>query len=83
MVSSYLVPVPSVFGGPVAIGFASNVSGPDAAGLDVLLARFANAGIETYYYTPEVHRASFVLPRYIKHAVSAATKHDEEDGSPQ
>jgi spermidine synthase len=78
--SAYLVPVPSVLGGPVAIGWASNVLDPDQPGSDVLAARFASAGIETFYYTAEIHRASFALPRYIKHAVSAAAKYDQEDG---
>lgn len=75
-VAPYLVPVPSIFGGPVAIGWASNILGPDTPGLDVLAARFADARIETHYYTPEVHRASFALPRYIKDAVSVATRPD-------
>jgi len=80
--SAYLVPVPSVFGGPVAIGWASNVLEPGQPGPDVLAARFVSAGIETFYYTPEVHRASFALPRHIKHAVSAAAKYDQEDSRP-
>jgi len=76
-VAPYLVPVPSIFGGPVAIGWASNVLRSDAPGPDVLAARFADAGIQTHYYTPEVHRSSFVLPRYIGEAVSAATRPDD------
>jgi len=78
LVSAYLVPVPSVFGGPVAIGWASNVLDPGQPAPDVLSARFAGAGIETFYYTPEVHRAAFALPRYIRHAVSAAAKYDQQ-----
>ena len=80
VVSAYLVPVPSVFGGPVAIGWASNVLEPGQPAADVLSARFTSAGIETFYYTPEVHRAAFALPRYIRHAVSAAAKYDQQPG---
>ena len=47
---------------------------PDASGLDVLDGALRGCGIETRYYTPEIHRASFVLPRYIKDAVNAATR---------
>jgi spermidine synthase len=78
-VSAYLVPIPSVFGGPVAIGWGSNVVSPDAAGHETLSARFADAGIDTDYYTPDVHRASFALPRYVKEAVNAATHPRAED----
>ena len=28
--------------------------------------RFAAAGIQTDYYTPEVHKAAFALPGYVK-----------------
>jgi spermidine synthase len=78
-VSAYLVPIPSTFGGPVAIGWASNVLSPDAPVLEVLAARFADACIGTHYYTPEVHRASFAKPQYLKNAISAATSPDEEE----
>ena len=78
-VSAYLVPVPSIFGGTVAIGWGSNAVSPDAPGHETLAARFVDAGFDTHYYTPEVHRASFALPRYIKDAVNAATYPREED----
>jgi len=79
-VSAYLVPVPSTFGGPIAIGWASNVLSPDAPSPEVVAARFADAGIATNYYTPEVHRASFALPQYLKNSIGAATRPDEEPG---
>jgi spermidine synthase len=78
-VSAYLVPIPSVFGGPVAIGWGSNVVSPDAPGYETLSARFADAGIDTHYYTPEVHRASFALPRYVKDALGAASQPRAEE----
>jgi spermidine synthase len=72
-VAAYLVPVPGEFGGPVAMGWGSNVSSPDDTVHAVLTARFAAAHIETRYYTPEVHRASFALPRFVDALVNAAT----------
>jgi spermidine synthase len=79
VISAYLVPVPSRVGGPVAMGWASNVLRPDAPALEVLAERFAEAYIGTHYYTPEVHRASFAIPQYLKNAISAATRPDEEE----
>ncbi len=73
-VSCYLVPVPCVFGGPLAFGWASGALRPDSASLETLTERFAAAHIETRYYTPEVHRAAFALPRFMQDAVDGATR---------
>jgi spermidine synthase len=72
-VTAYLVPVPGTFGGPVALGWGSSVLSPDAVAEDDLAARFADARIDTRYYTPEVHRAAFALPRFVERLVAAAT----------
>jgi spermidine synthase len=72
-VAAYLVPVPGTFGGPIAFGWGSSVLAPDAVVEDVVAARFADARIETRYYTPAVHRASFALPRFVDDLVEAAT----------
>ena len=77
LVSSYLVPIPCVLGGPVAVGWASNVLSPESPGLDTLSARFSASRIKTRYYTPELHRASFALPRCIRDVVDAATRPHE------
>jgi spermidine synthase len=60
----YLAPVPTYVCGPMAIGWGTD--GP-ARQTDVatLEARLAAAGFETRYYTPEVHKAAFALPRHI------------------
>ena len=34
--------------------------------LEVLRDRFTAAGLETDYYTPEVHKGAFALPGYIR-----------------
>ena len=78
-VSAYLVTVPSLYGGPVAIGWASSVLSPEAMTTSVLATRFADAAVGTHYYTPEVHRAAFAMPQYLKNAVSAATRPFEEE----
>ncbi len=61
----YLATIPTYAGGPMAFGW-----GTDSAARQVELAtletRFAAAGIATRYYTPEVHKAAFALPGYVK-----------------
>lgn len=78
-VTAYLAPVPSSLGGPVAIGWASNVLRSDEPAPEVLASRFASAFIGTHYYTPEVHRAAFALPQYLRNTITAATRPDEEE----
>jgi spermidine synthase len=34
--------------------------------------------IGTHYYTPEVHRAAFALPQFLRNTITAATRPDEE-----
>jgi spermidine synthase len=77
---TYLVPVPGTFGGPVALGWGSNVVSPHGATREILAARLAAARIETHYYTPDMHRASFALPRFVQALVDAAVHPREEAG---
>lgn len=37
-----------------------------SGGSDPLEQRYAATGIATRYYTPEVHKAAFALPGYVK-----------------
>ncbi|WP_083097553.1 polyamine aminopropyltransferase [Pseudophaeobacter leonis] len=64
--SCYLATIPTYAGGPMAFGWGSHSPEPRAVALDVLQARFAEAGLVTEYYTPEVHKAAFALPGYVK-----------------
>lgn len=60
----YLIAVPTYTCGHLALGWASEQLEPDVPVQE--LARRADAiGLETRYYTPEVHRAAFALPRYV------------------
>lgn len=58
--------IPTYQGGDMAFGWASDDPDPRRQPVDVIEARFADAGIETRYYTPDLHVASFALPRTIK-----------------
>jgi spermidine synthase len=60
----YLATVPTYAGGPMAFGWASDGAARDVP-VETLAARFAAAGFETRYYTPEVHKAAFALPVYV------------------
>ncbi len=61
----FTAPVPTYQGGHMAFGWASDDAGKRATALGELESRFAAAAIETRYYTPAVHQASFALPRFI------------------
>ncbi len=61
----YLATVPSYAGGPMAFGWGTDGVARSVP-LDVLRTRFAAAGLETRYYTPEVHKAAFALPAYVR-----------------
>jgi len=78
-VAAYLVPVPSSLGGPLAIGWASNVLRADEPAPEVLASRLADSFIEAHYYTPEVHRAAFALPQFLRNTITAATRPEEEE----
>ena len=64
-VACYIATVPGYVGGPMAFGWATDASAHREVSLTALEQRFAEAAIETRYYTPEVHKAAFALPRYI------------------
>jgi spermidine synthase len=65
----YSAAVPTYIGGIMAFGWASDDPGLRAISLDILKTRYAAAGISTGYYTPHIHRAAFVLPRYVQAAI--------------
>ena len=60
----YLATIPTYAGGPMAMGWGTDGDARHTS-LDVLKDRFAAAGIDTDYYTPEVHQGAFALPGYV------------------
>ncbi|WP_367714741.1 polyamine aminopropyltransferase [Nitratireductor sp. GISD-1A_MAKvit] len=71
VVSSYLVAVPTYFGGHMTLGWSTDAAETLSVDESVLARRMA--GIETRYYTPAHHRASFALPRFIETLLQEAT----------
>jgi spermidine synthase len=75
----YLAAVPTYVGGFMAFGWGSDDPSLRRVSQGTLVERFAAAGFETRYYTPEVHLASFALPRFILEIVERA--HRDVDAS--
>lgn len=70
--SCYLVAVPTYFGGHMTLGWSTDNAETLKVSEETLAQRMA--GIDTRYYTPAHHRASFALPRFIETLLEEATK---------
>ena len=66
----YLATVPTYVGGPMAFGWGTDNVELRRTAVETLSARFEAAGIETRYYTPEVHLGAFALPGYIAEMIA-------------
>jgi len=65
---AYIATIPTYAGGPMAFGWGTDGAAREVS-LETLTERFAAAGLETGYYTPEVHKAAFALPPYISRLI--------------
>ncbi len=61
----YLVDAPMYGGGNIAIGLATDSADVIAPSVETLAKRFAASKVLTSYFTPEYHKAMFVLPKRI------------------
>ena len=61
----YLGAVPTYYGGFMAFGWGCDSPAPRKATAKEIARRFKASGIETRYYTPELHVGCFALPRFI------------------
>jgi spermidine synthase len=71
----YLGVVPTYVGGFMAFGWGTDDAALRAVPPSVLRGRFEAARLDTRYYTPELHGASFALPRFIGDIVEGARGH--------
>jgi spermidine synthase len=62
----YGIAVPTYYGGNMTLGIASDAEAALQPELATIRARFAATRITTTHYTPELHCASFVLPRWMQ-----------------
>ena len=71
--SCYIAAIPTYVGGHLAMGWASDDRSLRTVSIETLTQRYQAAGdFPTKYWTPEVHRAAFALPRFIRDQVDAA-----------
>ncbi|ARQ02104.1 polyamine aminopropyltransferase [Pseudorhodoplanes sinuspersici] len=71
--SCYVAAIPTYVGGHLAMGWASDDKSLRDVSVETLTQRYEAAGrFSTKYWTPEVHRAAFALPRFIRDRVDAA-----------
>ncbi len=64
--SFYLAAVPTYAGGQMAFAWASDDAKLRQVDIDTLVKRWRETAIKSCYYTPEIHRASFALPQYLR-----------------
>lgn len=65
-VGFYVAAVPTYVGGFMALGWAANAARPRLETAETIRARFDAAPVRTLYYTPELHKAAFALPRFVQ-----------------
>ena len=67
-VTFYLAPVPTYAGGHMAFGWASDKKYRVSEA--VLEERLAKLNADLFYYTPEVHKAAFALPNFMRKQIA-------------
>jgi spermidine synthase len=65
-VGFYVVAMPTYIGGFMALGWATDNEHLLQLPLEVLKQRFENIEGDFLYYTPEVHKAAFAIPSFMK-----------------
>ncbi len=68
----YTAAVPTYIGGTMAFAWATDDVSARQQDLATLTQRFETANINTRYYTPALHMASFALPAFVENAVKSA-----------
>lgn len=69
-VTFYSAAVPTYYGGIMTFAWGSNEPAVRNIDVETLQRRYDASGIDTRYYTPDVHKSSFALPRYIVDAIA-------------
>jgi spermidine synthase len=67
--SAYVITVPTYAFGMMALGWATDDKSLRQVQLSSLEERFKKANFTTNYYSPEVHKAAFALPMYVKRII--------------
>jgi len=72
--TGYQIVVPSFWGGPMVLGFATNNEALFTPSIKILAERKAAANLICKYYTPGHHKAAFQLPAYVRESLPHAEK---------
>jgi spermidine synthase len=71
----YIAAIPTYVGGHMAMGWATDDKRLRAVPLKTIAERYRRAGrVITRYWTPEVHKAAFALPRFIVDELARAKR---------
>jgi spermidine synthase len=71
--SCYVAAIPTYIGGHMAMGWATDNNALRQTPLKTIANRYRQAGsFKTRYWTPEIHKAAFALPRFIAELVERA-----------
>jgi spermidine synthase len=71
--SCYVAAIPTYIGGHMAMGWATDNKALRQTLLKTIANRYRQAGsFKTRYWTPEIHKAAFALPRFIAELVDRA-----------
>jgi spermidine synthase len=71
----YVAAIPTYVGGQMAMGWATDDKRLREVPLKTIVERYRRAGrLPTRYWTPEVHKAAFALPRFILDELARAKK---------
>ncbi len=70
--SAYVISCPTYALGFMALGWATDDADLRRLSLETIRARFDALGIDTQYYNPAVHVASFALPNYMLKLIDSA-----------
>lgn len=67
--SFYLAPVPTYVGGFMAFGFGSDDGCVFDVNVETLQSRASSLSLRAQYYSPQIHKAAFVLPPFIENII--------------
>ncbi len=70
-VAFFRASVPTYYGGDMAFGWASNTITLRTISIGQLQSRFAQANLDTRYYSPEIHIAAFATPPWFDRALKS------------
>lgn len=69
-VTFYTAAVPTYYGGIMTFAWGSDDPAVRNVEIETLRQRFDALDIDTRYYTPDIHKSSFALPRYVVDAIA-------------